>query len=161
MYIHCVQCSYKQACVRVRPAVPVEAAGGSSGHERAARQSVRAAGRNCQRAGTHQPHAGDGQQGLAAKDREVSGTRRFPPFSLPPSAFTSLNLFPFLQVDGDHRDFAEPGGVSLRAGGAASLHGAAPSQEGEEGATQDHPLFPLPEGALHSTQVLVIFPHSL
>ena len=38
------------------------------------------------------------------------------------------------QVNGNHRHFAEPGEVSVWTGGAASLHGAAPSEEGEEGA---------------------------
>ena len=141
----------------VCPAVPFETAGGPSGHERTACQSLRAAGRYCQGTWTHQPHTGDRQQVLTAKDREVRRTRfPFPQILHPPSSFLSfLNIFPFLldQLNRDHWDFAEPGGVSLRAGGAASLHGAAPSQEGEEGTTQDHPLLPLPEGALHSTQV--------
>lgn len=82
-------------CMRLFP-VLVKAAGGSSGHERAACQSVRAAGRDCQRAGTHQPHAGDGQQVLAAKDREVNGTGSAP-FSMFLAFFHSfINLCPLL-----------------------------------------------------------------
>lgn len=69
MLNYTVQRCYYKTCVCAT--VPVEAAGGPSGHERAACQSVRAAGRDCQRAGMHQPHTGGGQQGLATKDREV------------------------------------------------------------------------------------------
>lgn len=78
------------------PSVPVKAAGGSAGHERAACQSVRAAGWDCQRAGTHQPHAGDGQQGLAAEDREVSDTRSLLLLSVPfiPSLLLFLEHLP-------------------------------------------------------------------
>lgn len=71
-------------------------------------------------------------------------------------SFIYKSLPSLMQVNGDYWDFAEPGGVSVRAGGATSLHGATAGQEGEERATQDHPLIPLPEGALHSTQVPVL-----
>lgn len=58
-----------------------------------------------------------------------------------------------LKLDGDHWDIAEQGGVLISAGGAAPLYGAAPSQEGEKGATQNHPFLSMFEGALHGTTV--------
>lgn len=60
-------------------AVLVKAAGGLARHERAARQSLRTAGRHCQRAGTHQPQSSDEQQVLTAKDRDVSLLTACPP----------------------------------------------------------------------------------
>lgn len=45
-----------------------QAAGDAAGDERAARQGVRAAGRDGPRAGDHQREAGAGEQGLAAED---------------------------------------------------------------------------------------------
>lgn len=77
--------------IRAVPTVPVKAAGGFAWDERAACQSVRAAGRDCQGIGKHQPHAGDGQQGLAAKDREVSESRSF---HFSSSSYYSLNIYP-------------------------------------------------------------------
>lgn len=53
-------------------AVPVQAAGNAEGHERAARQGVRAAGRDGPRAGDHQREAAAGEQGLTAEDRQVT-----------------------------------------------------------------------------------------
>lgn len=55
-------------------AVPVQAAGNVAGDERAARQGVRAAGCDRQRAGDHQREAGAGEQGLTAEDRQVIDT---------------------------------------------------------------------------------------
>lgn len=57
--------------VLVSGAVSVEAAGDAEGDERAARQGVRAAGCDGQRAGDHQRETGAGEQGLAAEDRQV------------------------------------------------------------------------------------------
>lgn len=69
-------------------AVLVKAAGGLARHERAARQSLRTAGRHCQRAGTHQPQSSDEQQDLTAKDRDVSLLTACPP--------PLLSLAPFI-----------------------------------------------------------------
>lgn len=60
-------------CTCVCVTVPVEAAGRPPGDERAARQGVRAAGRNCPGAGTYQPRAGHRQQRLTTEDREAGG----------------------------------------------------------------------------------------
>ena len=49
-------------------AVPVQADGDVAGHERAACQSVRAAGRYGPGAGEHQPQPGAGEQGVPAED---------------------------------------------------------------------------------------------
>lgn len=57
------------------------------------------------------------------------------------------------QVNGDNWDVAESGGVPFGPGGAVAVCGTAESQKGKEGTTQDHPLLPLFEGTLHSTQV--------
>lgn len=86
-----------------------------------------------------------------ASQQKIERSARPPP---PPLAADTLTFpRPLLQAHRDHRGAAEPGGVSVYTGGAASLHGAAPGQEGEEGAAQDHPLLPLPEGAVHGAQV--------
>lgn len=66
---------------------------------------------------------------------------------------TLLFVFLLHQADGDNRGSAEPGGGFVSAGGPASLLGAASGQEREEGATQNYPLIPVPERALHGTQV--------
>lgn len=71
--------------------VLVETARRLARHERAARQSLRTAGRHCQRAGTHQPQSGDEQQVLAAKDWDVSlVTALLPPDALHCSFFLPL-----------------------------------------------------------------------
>lgn len=141
-------------------AVLVKAAGGLARHERTARQSLRTAGRHCQRAGTHQPQSSDEQQVLTAKDRDVSLLTACPPPQPTPfsSSFYSscLNFEPSScldQVNRQHRHLAKTGGDPLRSAGAASLYGAAESPQGEEGTTQDHSLLPLSERALYSTQV--------
>lgn len=53
-------------------AVSDKAVGNAAGNERAARQGVRAAGRDRPRAGDHQREAGAGEQGFAAEDRQVA-----------------------------------------------------------------------------------------
>ena len=78
-----------------------------------------------------------------------------PSLCLSPHSFLTLSpCFPrFLQADGHHRCSPDPGGGSLWAGGEAALPGTAPGPEGEERTTQDHPLLPLSQGAVHCPQV--------
>lgn len=56
------------------------------------------------------------------------------PLSASAHSLIILPSLPLDQVNGNHWHFAEPGAVSVWTGGATSLHGAAPSEEGEEGA---------------------------
>lgn len=141
--------------------VLVKAAGGLARYERAARQSLRTAGRHCQRAGMHQPQSGAEQQVLAAKDRDVSLVTAFLPPAPFPCCFYSFCLnfepsFRLYQVNGHHWHLAKTGGDPLRSAGAAPFHGAAQSSKGEEGTSQDHSLLPLSERAVYSTQVSVL-----
>lgn len=59
------------------------------------------------------------------------------------------------QVNGNHGDVAGSGGQSDVSGGGAEDSGGAEGPQREEGTPQDGPLVPLPQGALHCTQVTV------
>lgn len=57
------------------------------------------------------------------------------------------------QVNGHHADVAGSGGQPDHTGGGASHPGGAEGPTRTDRTAQDHPLLPLPQGALHRTQV--------
>ena len=57
------------------------------------------------------------------------------------------------QVDRHYGDVAGSGGQSDGSGGRAAFPGGAEGPQGQEGTTQDRALLPLPQGAVHCTQV--------